>query len=67
MFKDLNSINVILLLTDLYFYKSENSKQPIEKIVENKSFIIDNINKLISYNINPNNLINAVSSKLVNE
>ena len=54
-------------LTDLYFYKSENSKQPIEKIVENKSFIIDNINKLISYNINPNNLINAVSSKLVNE
>ena len=65
--KDLNSINVILSLTDLYFYKSENSKQPIEKIVENKSFIIDNINKLISYNINPNNLINAVSSKLVNE
>ncbi len=66
--KDLNLINLILLLTDIYFYnvKGKNIKS-IDKIIEDKFFVVNNINKFLTYNLNQNSLLNAISSKLSNE
>ena len=38
----------------------------IEKIIENKSFVVNNINKFITYNLNQNSVINAINNKLLN-
>jgi len=65
--KNINLINVILFLTDCYFYNLQEKKTDnIEKVIENKSFVIDNINKFIVYNLNQNSLINAINNKLSN-
>ena len=62
--KNMNLINVILFLTDSYFYNLQEINDNIEKISEEKSFVISNINKFVEYNLNQNSLINAISSKL---
>ena len=65
--KNINLINVILFLTDCHFYNlQENKNDNIEKIIEDKSFVIKNINKFIVYNLNQNSLINAINNKLSN-
>ena len=65
--KNINLINMILFLTDYHFYNlKEKRNDNIEKIIENKSFVISNINKFITYNLNQNSLINAISNKLSN-
>ena len=66
--KDLNLINMILLLTDIYFYnlKDKNIKN-IDKIIEEKCFVVNNINKFLTYNLNQNSLMNAINNKLFNE
>jgi len=65
--KDINLINVILFLTDNYFYNLREKKiNNIEKIIENKSFVVNNINKFIKYNLNQNSVINAINNKLLN-
>jgi len=65
--KNINLINMILFLTDCYFYKLKEKKiDNIEKVIENKSFVTNNINKFITYNLNQNSLINAISNKLSN-
>ncbi len=65
--KDINLINMILFLTDYYFYKLQEKKiENIDKISENKSFVINNIDKFLSYNLNQNSLINAINNKLSN-
>jgi len=65
--KNINFINIILFLTDCYFYNLQEKKTDnIEKVIENKSFVISNINKFITYNLNQNSLINAISNKLSN-
>jgi DNA polymerase III subunit delta' len=65
--KNINLINMILFLTDYHFYNlKEKRNYNIEKIIENKSFVISNINKFITYNLNQNSLINAISNKLSN-
>ena len=63
--KDISLINMILFLTDYFFYnlKTKNN-QKIEIILENKSFVTDNIKKFITYNLNQTSLINAISRKL---
>ena len=59
---------MILFLTDYHFYAlQEKTTDNIEKVIENKSFVISNINKFIAYNLNQNSLINAISNKLTNE
>ncbi len=65
--KDISLINMILFLTDYHFYnlKKKNINN-IEKVIENKSFVISNINKFITYNLNHNSLINAINNKLSN-
>ena len=65
--KNINLINMILFLTDYHFYNLQEKKNDnIEKIIEDKSFVISNINKFIAYNLNQNSLINAISNKLSN-
>jgi len=65
--KNIDLINIILFLTDYYFYNLQEKKiDNIERIIENKSFVINNINKFISYNLNQNSLINAINNKLSN-
>ena len=65
--KNINLINMILFLTDYHFYNlKEKKNDSIEKIIEDKSFVISNINKFIAYNLNQNSLINAISNKLSN-
>ena len=66
--KDKNLINLILFLTDYYFYKLEKKNLVnIEKIIDMKSFVISNINKFLTFNLNQNSLINAINNKLLNE
>mgnify|MGYP001224868344 CR=1 FL=1 len=63
--KDLNLINMILFLTDYYFYNLQQKKiHNIDKTIENKSFVINNINNFLRYNINQNSLLNAINNKL---
>jgi len=58
---------MILFLTDYYFYNLQEKKiENIEKVIENKSFVINNINKFLVYNLNQNSLINAINNKLSN-
>ena len=58
---------MILFLTDYHFYNlKEKRNYNIEKIIENKSFVISSINKFITYNLNQNSLINAINNKLSN-
>ena len=65
--KNINLINLILFLKDNYFYDLQKKKiNKIEKIIENKSFVVNNINKFITYNLNQNSVINAINNKLLN-
>jgi DNA polymerase-3 subunit delta' len=65
--KNINLINVILFLTDYHFYNlKEKNTNNIERVIENKYFVINNINKFITYNLNQNSLINAINNKLSN-
>ena len=65
--KNIDMINIILLLTDYHFYNLRKNKfESIEEVIENKSFVIDNINKFVAYNLNQNSLINAINNKLSN-
>lgn len=65
--KNVIFINLIFFLTDFHFYNLNNvDNSNIEKIVENKYFVINNINKFITYNLNPNTLMNAINQKLTN-
>ena len=65
--KDINLINMILFLTDYYFKNiKENNNSEIKNIIENKLFVLSNINKFVTYNLNQNSLINSINSKLSN-
>tara|TARA_B100001093_G_C26662919_1_gene942676 strand:+ start:71 stop:1006 length:936 start_codon:yes stop_codon:yes gene_type:complete len=65
--KDLNLINLLLLLTDYYFHVLNKKKVlDIENIAEKKSFVINNINNLVIYNLNQTSIINAINNKLFN-
>ncbi len=66
--KDINLINMILFLTDYYFKNiKENNKSEIESIIENKLFVLSNIDKFVTYNLNQNSLINSINNRLHNE
>lgn len=65
--KELNVINFILFLTDCYFYKLYKNKDgSLDKIYDNKTYVINNINKFVTYNLNQNSLINSINNKLSN-
>ena len=62
--KNVSLINMILFLTNNYFYKYRSNKDTILKNIENKNFVINNVNKFFSFNLNQTALINAINDKL---
>ncbi len=65
--KNIDLINMILFLTDYHFYNRKTKNQDyFEKIIQDKSFIINNINKFIEFNLNQTSLINSVTNRLSN-
>ena len=63
--KDSLFIDIILYLTDSYF-KNLKVRNIIESnnSFENKHFILNNLNKYLTFNLNHNSLINAINNKL---
>ena len=65
--KDINLINMILFLTDYYFYNCNvKKKDNLEKTIDDKSFVINNISRFIELNINQTSLINSINNRLSN-
>ena len=58
---------MILFLTDYYFYNRKEKKQDnLDKVMNDKSYVINNINKFIELNLNQTSLINSINNKLFN-
>ena len=63
--KNINFIKMSVFLTDVYFNDIIKKKKiNIEKTIQNKDFVLNNINNFILYNLNQNSLINAINNKL---
>ncbi len=66
--KDKNVINLIMFITDFYFNKlSKDKNKHLDKVIDDRSFVVSNINKFLLYNINQNALLNAINYRLSNE
>ena len=66
--KETNIINFIFFFTEYYFHKLYiNKVSNRDRIYDNKTYVINNINKFVTYNINQNSLINSINNKLYNE
>ena len=66
--KDILFIDVAYFLADFYFNNSENYNLiKSDKLYENKTFVLENLNKYLTFNLNQNSLINAINIKLTNE
>ena len=62
--KDILFIDIIFYLSDFYFKNlKEQNILNNDKAYELKYFVIDNINKYLSFNLNQNSLINAINNK----
>ena len=62
--KDILFIDIIFYLSDFYFKNlKEQNILNNDKAYELKSFVLDNINKYLSFNLNQNSLINAINNK----
>ena len=63
--KDILFIDIIFYLSDFYFknLKDQNILKK-NKVYELKSFVLDNLNKYLTFNLNQNSLINAINNKL---
>ena len=63
--KDILFIDIIFYLSDFYFkdLKDRNVLKN-DKIYELKSFVLNNLNKYLTFNLNQNSLINAINNKL---
>ena len=64
-YNDILFIDIIFYLSDFYFknLKDQNILKN-DKIYELKSFVLDNLNKYLTFNLNQNSLINAINNKL---
>ena len=64
-YKDILFIDIIFYLSDFYFknLKDQNILKK-NKVYELKSFVLDNLNKYLTFNLNQNSLINAINNKL---
>ncbi len=63
--KDILFIDIIFYLSDFYF-KNLKDQDIIknDKVYELKSYVLDNLNKYLTFNLNQNSLINAINNKL---
>lgn len=65
--KNTNVKNMIFFITEYYFYNLQmNKNEKVEKVIDDKNFVIINLNKFILYNLNQNSLFNAISNKISN-
>ena len=63
--KDVLYIDMILFLTDFHYKKIQGDNSiKTEKIIEQKRFIFENINKFFLYNLNQNAFLNNVNNKI---
>ena len=66
--KDVMYIDLILFLTNFHFNSLKiNNIISKEKLIEQKRFVFENVNKFFLYNLNQNALINAINNKIINE
>ena len=58
-------IEIAFYVTDFYFkrFKNENILKN-DNIYEKKSFVVNNLNKFLTFNLSQNSLINAINNKL---
>ena len=63
--KDILFIDIVFYLSDFYF-KNLKDQHVLknDKVYELKSFVLDNLNKYLTFNVNQNSLINAINNKL---
>ena len=63
--KDILFIDMAFYLTDFYFNNFKKEKiMKNDKIYKNKTFILSNLNKFLTLNLNQNSLINAINNEL---
>lgn len=63
--KNMIFIDMMLFFTDTYFNNLKNKNNiSNEKIIENKRFVFENINKFFLYNLNQNAFLNNVNNKI---
>ena len=66
--KDKNFINMILFIANMHFYNLQKDNiDDLDIIIENKLFVLKNIDMFVKNNLNQNSLYNAISNKLINE
>tara|TARA_Y100001970_G_scaffold196364_1_gene238748 strand:+ start:2292 stop:3227 length:936 start_codon:yes stop_codon:yes gene_type:complete len=66
--KDRKFINMILFITNVHFYDLQKDHlDNLDTIIENKLFVLKNIDMFIKNNLNQNSLYNAISNRLINE
>ena len=63
--KDIVLINLVFYLAD-FFFKELKDKNiiKIDKLHDDKAYVLDNLNKFFTFNLSQNSLINAINSKL---
>ena len=63
--KDILFIDILFYLSDFYFKNiKDQDVLKNDKIYELRSFVLDNLNKYFTFNLNQNSLINAIDNKL---
>tara|TARA_B100000963_G_scaffold312499_1_gene289935 strand:- start:44 stop:979 length:936 start_codon:yes stop_codon:yes gene_type:complete len=63
--KDILFIDTIFYLSDFYFkYLRDQNIIKNDKVNELRSFVLENLNKYLTFNLNQNSLINAINKKL---
>lgn len=66
--KDIFLKDFLIFLTEYYLLKNRSNKiDCTEKFIENRSFIVKNINNFFLYNLNQSTLLNILENKFINE
>ena len=63
--KEFNYIKLILYITDYFFEQKMKTSISINKLIEQKRFVSENINNFYLYNLNQNALLNKISDKII--
>ena len=63
--KEFNYIKLILYMTDYFFEQKMKTSISINKLIEQKRFVSENINNFYLYNLNQNELLNKISDKII--
>ena len=65
--KNINMINMTFFLIDYYFSKLKiKNKLNSQKIIDQRYYVNNQIDKFVRYNLNQTSLINAINNKLLN-